>query len=42
VTAVAWPGHPAWIAAFLNVLGTRIVTAESAAAPSARKAVTAE
>jgi protease I len=24
VTAVAWPGHPDWIAAFLKVLGTRI------------------
>lgn len=24
VTAVAWTGHPAWIAAFLKVLGTRI------------------
>ncbi|MFP4390596.1 MAG: DJ-1/PfpI family protein [Desulfococcaceae bacterium] len=24
VTAPAWPAHPAWIAAFLNVLGTRI------------------
>jgi protease I len=24
VTAVAWPGHPAWIAQFLKVLGTRI------------------
>jgi len=34
VTAVAWPGHPAWIAAFLNVLGTRIVAAESV--PAAR------
>lgn len=42
VTAVAWPGHPAWIAAFLNVLGTRIVAAESVAAPSGRKAVATE
>jgi len=24
VTAPAWPAHPAWIAAFLQVLGTRI------------------
>jgi protease I len=24
VTSPAWPGHPAWIAAFLTVLGTRI------------------
>ncbi len=24
VTAPAWPGHPAWLAAFLKVLGTRI------------------
>ncbi|MCL2123249.1 MAG: DJ-1/PfpI family protein [Desulfovibrionaceae bacterium] len=24
VTAPAWPAHPAWIAAFLKVLGTRI------------------
>jgi protease I len=24
VTAVAWPGHPAWMAQFLKVLGTRI------------------
>lgn len=24
VTAPAWPAHPAWIAAFLSVLGTRI------------------
>ncbi len=24
VTAPAWPAHPAWLAAFLNVLGTRI------------------
>lgn len=24
VTAVAWPGHPAWLAAFLEVLGTKI------------------
>lgn len=25
VTAPAWPAHPAWIAQFLNLLGTRIV-----------------
>jgi len=25
VTSPAWPGHPTWIAAFLNVLGTQIV-----------------
>lgn len=25
VTAPAWPAHPAWLAAFLRVLGTRIV-----------------
>ena len=24
VTAPAWPAHPKWIAAFLQVLGTRI------------------
>jgi protease I len=24
VTAPAWPAHPAWLAAFLRVLGTRI------------------
>lgn len=24
VTAPAWPAHPAWLAAFLEVLGTRI------------------
>jgi protease I len=24
VTAPAWPAHPAWLAQFLNVLGTRI------------------
>ena len=26
VTAPAWPAHPAWIAAFLKVLGTKIET----------------
>lgn len=25
VTAPAWPAHPAWLAAFLKVLGTRVV-----------------
>ena len=25
VTAPAWPAHPAWLAQFLAVLGTRIV-----------------
>mmetsp|Transcript_10941 Transcript_10941/g.5550 ORF Transcript_10941/g.5550 Transcript_10941/m.5550 type:complete len:84 (-) Transcript_10941:47-298(-) len=24
VTAVAWPGHPAWLREFLKVLGTQI------------------
>jgi protease I len=24
VTAPAWPAHPAWLAQFLTVLGTRI------------------
>ncbi len=24
VTAPAWPAHPAWLAKFLEVLGTRI------------------
>jgi protease I len=24
VTVQAWPAHPAWLAAFLKVLGTRI------------------
>jgi hypothetical protein len=24
VTAPAWPAHPAWLAAFLKILGTRI------------------
>src|SRR5206468_10983084 len=31
VTAPAWPAHPAWIAQFLQVLGTRIVDEEPAA-----------
>jgi protease I len=30
VTAPAWPAHPAWIARFLEVLGTRIEHAEAA------------
>ncbi len=29
VTAPAWPAHPAWIAQFLTVLGTRIEHASS-------------
>ena len=32
VTAPAWPAHPAWIAQFLTVLGTRIEHAPLAAA----------
>ena len=28
VTAPAWPAHPAWLAKFLEVLGTRIVHEE--------------
>jgi protease I len=24
VTSPAWPGHPKWLAAFLDVLGTKI------------------
>jgi protease I len=32
VTAPAWPAHPAWIAAFLDVLGTRIEHADPVAA----------
>jgi protease I len=31
VTAPAWPAHPAWIAQFLQVLGTRIVDESPAA-----------
>jgi protease I len=36
VTAPAWPAHPAWLAQFFQVLGTRIVDEEPAAmeAPS--------
>lgn len=29
VTAPAWPAHPAWLAQFLAVLGTRIVEEEA-------------
>jgi len=32
VTAPAWPAHPAWLAAFLDVLGTTIDTREPAMA----------
>jgi protease I len=32
VTAPAWPAHPAWLSAFLEVLGTRTGSAEPAAA----------
>jgi protease I len=32
ITAPAWPAHPAWLSAFLEVLGTKINTAESIAA----------
>ena len=32
VTAPAWPAHPAWLAAFLQVLGTKSGSAEPAAA----------
>jgi len=32
VTAPAWPAHPAWIAQFLEVLGTKITHAEPVAA----------
>jgi len=31
VTAPAWPAHPAWLAAFLKVLGTKIETTDLAA-----------
>jgi protease I len=34
VTAPAWPAHPAWIAQFLTVLGTRIEHASLAAVTS--------
>jgi len=32
VTAPAWPAHPAWLAAFLEVLGTKITAAAPRAA----------
>jgi protease I len=32
VTAPAWPAHPAWLAKFFEVLGTRVVHEEMAAA----------
>lgn len=32
VTAPAWPAHPAWLAQFLEVLGTRVEHAEPVAA----------
>lgn len=32
VTAPAWPAHPAWIAQFLEVLGTKVTHAEPVAA----------
>lgn len=32
VTAPAWPAHPAWLASFLEVLGTKITTTEPIAA----------
>ena len=31
VTAPAWPAHPGWLAAFLKMLGTRIVHEETSA-----------
>jgi protease I len=34
VTAPAWPAHPAWIAQFLQVLGTLIVEEEQVSAKS--------
>jgi protease I len=33
VTAPAWPAHPAWLAAFLTVLGTRILHEHAQAVP---------
>ena len=30
VTAPAWPAHPAWLAAFLTVLGTKLETGDRA------------
>jgi protease I len=32
VTAPAWPAHPAWLAKFFEVLGTRVLHEEPAAA----------
>lgn len=32
VTAPAWPAHPAWLASFLQVLGTRVEHAEAVTA----------
>jgi len=32
VTAPAWPAHPAWLAQFLDVLGTRVVHEDAVAA----------
>jgi len=32
VTSPAWPGHPKWLAAFLDVLGTKITHREKATA----------
>jgi protease I len=32
VTAPAWPAHPAWLAKFLEVLGTKVVHEETVAA----------
>ena len=32
VTGPAWPAHPAWLAAFLEVLGTRITHEQSSVA----------
>ena len=32
ITAPAWPAHPAWLSAFLEVLGTKISTADPIAA----------
>ncbi|HWB41515.1 MAG TPA: hypothetical protein VG500_09670, partial [Gemmatimonadales bacterium] len=32
VTAPAWPAHPAWLAKFFEVLGTRVTHEEAVAA----------
>ena len=37
VTGPAWPAHPAWLAAFLEVLGTKIVSAETETASGRQK-----